>query len=306
MLTFTVPAGNVRKLQVKLLRNNFNSSVHLLASLSGLKASRHGVEYRFELTANEQRPAKQALNVGPDLGSKLQELAGLDPENKMPLSDVLTALGLELDPSTRVSLMASGLLDIDSASTADVSAITALVKSIAEQPRLQHKFTAHLCELEPESLAVIPALATMTEAERTLFLRDLMQKKGAAVSTFPTVTTKSGQEATIEIGGQLIAPKDGVDGTFETHQTGHVVKIHGDTLGFGHDLSVQYTDTTGEIDSKTMKPVINRRTDISDAGFSGDHNTRISIQTRPDGSKTLFLITSEMIDNTGMAIRSTD
>ncbi len=305
-LSFVVPSGGGKKLKLKLTRNNFNSSVHLLAALSGMKANRNGTEYRFERIANEHKAAKQSLDVPPDLSSRLQELAGIDPENRVPLSGILATLGLDLDPATKVSLKASGRVEIESADTADASAIAALLRTMSEQRPTQHKFTSHLLELSPEFQGALPDLAVMTGSERQLFLRNMAQKIGVTLSTFPSGTARSGQDMTIEIGGELIAEKEGTPGVFETHDTGHLLKIHGDSLGFGHDLAVHYTHTTGELDPQTRRPVIDRRTDISDAGFSGDQNTRISVQTRSDGSKTLFLITAEMIDATGMPIRPKD
>ncbi|RYD22979.1 MAG: hypothetical protein EOP88_06065 [Verrucomicrobiaceae bacterium] len=305
-LEFTVPPGNKHRLNLRLAEQNFNSSVHLLAALCGMKVSRDDLEYRFEPIAEESKLAQQAMRVSPDLSARLLAMAGLDPETRMPFTEIAAALGLELDASTRLSLTASGVLNMESASFSDVSALTALVKSADEQRPLQHKFTSHLLELSPDYQGTLPDLSVMAASERLLFLRNMAQKIGVTVSTFPTCTAKSGQDTTVEVTRELIAEKEGIVGEFESHQTGHILKIRSDSLGFGHDLSVHYTDTTGALDPVTLRPIINRRTDISDTGFSGDNNTRISVQTRPDGSKTLFLLTSEMIDATGRPIRPLD
>ncbi|RYD73411.1 MAG: hypothetical protein EOP84_21575 [Verrucomicrobiaceae bacterium] len=306
LLVFTVPAGTDRKLHIKLPRENFSSSVHLLATLSGMKAIRNGTEYRFEPIASDHKAVARSVRVAPDFSSVLQEMAGIDPENRMPLREILTALGLDLDPSTRLSLNASGVLQIDSSITADAAAITTLIESTAKQKPFQHKFTARLCELTPESQVIIPETSVITEAERLQFQKQLSQKAGVTQTTLPSVTNKSGREAEIVVGTELIWEKDGVPGEFEKQLLGHVVKVHGEALGFGHDVSFQYTNTTGDIDPVTKKPVINRRTDISNTGFSGDQTTRVSVQTRPDGSRVLFLLDSEMIDVTGRPIRPKD
>jgi hypothetical protein len=42
------------------------------------------------------------------------------------------------------------------------------------------------------------------------------------------------------------------------------MQVRGDALGFGHELGLNYTDTTGEVDAATGKANINKRIDITD------------------------------------------
>ena len=75
-----------------------------------------------------------------------------------------------------------------------------------------------------------------------------------------------------------------------------------DALGFGHEVALNYTDTTGDVDASTGKANINKRTDMTDSGFASDGGTRLVVLTRADGSRTLLLVTSTLIDATGRPV----
>ncbi len=114
---------------------------------------------------------------------------------------------------------------------------------------------------------------------------------------------RSGQSATIEFTRELIYPVDESGEKFEKHHIGKILSVEGSLLGFGNEVKFNYTDTTGGLDPSTGKPFIDKRTDVSDVGFSTDGGTRIVTQTRPDESRTLILLTSELIDATGRPIK---
>ncbi|RYD49715.1 MAG: hypothetical protein EOP85_01080 [Verrucomicrobiaceae bacterium] len=301
-LVFKISPGSSKSLQVKLPRNNFNSSVHLLASLAGMKASRSGKEYRFEPITNDTQIATTTLKVPPDFSSRLQEIAGIDKDERLSIQDMLTTLGLDLDPSSRISLSEGDVLQMDSRSTADVAVITELLKAV-NGPALQHKYTSRMVDIPADANVTLPDVAQITDADYQVLMMNLNQGKGVYLTTMPSITGKNGDNTEFEVTKDLIWKKDGTTDEFESERIGTVLNIQGSALGFGHDLAYHFTHSTGELDPVTRKPLIDRRTDISDSGFSGDRDTRISVQTRPDGSKTLILITPELLDATGRPLR---
>ena len=75
-------------------------------------------------------------------------------------------------------------------------------------------------------------------------------------------------------------------------------------LGLGHKVDVNYTDTTGSVDPATGEASITERAAIHSNGFSGDSATRVQVQTRPDGSRAVLLVTPMLTDPTGRPARA--
>ena len=300
-LRFAVPPGTSRKLHLLLNATSFKTSVQLLATLSGMKVTRDGVEYRFAKIDNERRTTQRTLDVRPDFQSTLQELRG-DLAAQAPLCDLVARLGLELDPSTRLTLGADGKLTLETKSSADAAAVSALVRTLGEQVQINQKFTTKVLELAADAKWTPPDLAQMDDAQLESLMRDMARRKGTELMTLPSITAHNGQSAALEITREFITPTDETETTFETHNIGKVMHIQGSALGFGHDLAFDYIDTTGSIDTATMKPVIQKRTELKDSGFSSDGGTRIIVQTRPDGSRAILLLTSTLIDATGLPL----
>lgn len=314
-LKFVFAGGNHRKINVHLQGKSFQSSLRLLAALSGMKVSRNELEYRFELLAGSAAGMKQTLEVSPDFSAELDKLAGSkEPHNadpfaepvspkSTPIREKLAALGLELDPSATVTLSNSGKLEIANLTPADAAALSVLARTLSDQPRVQQKFTSKVLDLPAGMDWTPPASNHMSEDQVQLLMHEMSQSTGVHLRTLPSVTSKSGQTTSIEIVRDFIYPVDETGEKFEKHQIGHVMQVGGNSLGFGNDVYFNYTDTTGELDPANGKPIINTRANLSDLGFSNDGGTRIVTQTRPDGTKTLLLLTSQLIDATGRPIR---
>lgn len=301
-LRFAVPPGTYRKLQLRLGSTSFKSAVQLLATLSGMKVTRDELEYRFTTIENDRRTTKRTLDVRPDFSSALQELRG-DPPGQAPLRDLLARLGLELDPSTRLTLGTNGQLTLETDSSADAAAVSALVRTLGEQMPTQQKFTAKVIELAADAEWAPPDLSQMDDAQMQQFMRDMSRRKGAELMTLPSITARNAESAAIEITRELIVPTDDAATTFETYNLGHVMNLKGSALGFGHDLAFDYSVTAvSDFDPATLKPVIEKQLDVKDAGFSRNGGTRFVVQTRPDGARAIVLVTSTLIDATGRPI----
>lgn len=318
-LVFTVPAAATRKLTLHLPAGNFNASVQLLATLSGMKASRKDREYRFEPLTGERKQVSQELPVPPDFNTTLNVMAGVEtaiepgdpfarqePIVRKTEIECLTALGLDLDPSTHVSLGASGKLTLKTTSAADAAAISELAKSLSEHPPMQTKFTSKILELPSGADWTPPNGSRMRDDEVQMLMREMSQTKGVELQTTPTVTARNGQNATVEIIREVIYPTDDTGKNFETRNVGKVLNLQGSLLGFGHEVATTFTDTTGGLDPSTGKAAFDKRTDMADTGFSSDGGSRFIVQTRPDGSRTVLLLNSTMIDATGRPIHDQD
>ncbi|MEO5716198.1 MAG: hypothetical protein ABIT37_22145 [Luteolibacter sp.] len=279
-----------------------------------MKASRQNREYRFELVPGEGKQVSRELQVAPDFNTALNVMAGVsnspDPDpfaDQKPIvqktvSECLAALGLDLDPSTQVTLAASGKLTLETDSAADAAAISDLAKSLSEQKPTQTKIIPTILEI-PAGSAWTPSDVThMTVAEVQTVLREMAQTNGAELKTMPSLTALNGQAGTIEITREVIYPTDDSGDHFETRNVGQVVTVRSNFLGFGHGLRMSFTDTTGGLDPATGKAAFNKRTDMADTGFSSDGGSRFIVQTRPDGSRTVMLLNSTLIDATGRPI----
>lgn len=309
-LSFAIPLGTSRKVSVHLPAGNFKSSVQLLAALSGMKASRKDLEYRFEPMANERKSVKRNLQVPPNFQEALNEMTGVPPSLPFssqdspapkPIRDCLGEL-VDLDPSTRVSLGPSGELKLETTCSADAALIGDLARTLSEVVPMQLKGEAKIVELPVGSDWAPPDGSQMTDAEIEILMRKSAQTQGAELRTLPSVTSRNGQKATIEIVREVIYPTDESRNEFETRNVGQVLEMQANLLGFGHEVDLNYTDTTGGIDSATGKPSFNKRTEMADRTYTSDGGSKLVVQTRPDGSRAVLLFKSQTIDATGRPI----
>ncbi|MEX1113842.1 MAG: hypothetical protein WEB53_01240 [Akkermansiaceae bacterium] len=311
-LTFDIPPAAPRKLTLQLAAGNFNTSVQLLATLAGMKVSRKDREYRFEPLSDERRQLSRDLKVSPNFNRALSDMAGLttpigtfesdSPHVLKPLREHLTLLGLDLDPSTQVSLGASANLTLETTSAADAAAISELARAISEQPPTQLKFSSKIVELPAASTWTPPDGSQMTETEVLSFMRQAAQQKGTSLITMPSVTARNGQSSEIEQTREFIYQTDDVEETFETRNVGKALNFKGDLLGFGQEVGITYKDTTVDFDPATGNQPLFSSIAIAGNGFAHVGGTRLTVHTRPDGSKTVLLVTPELIDATGRPV----
>lgn len=307
--TFSMPPGATRKLTVHLPAGNFKTSVQLLAALAGMKVSRKDMDFRFEPMADERKSVNRTLQVSPDFLTVLNELAGVVPASGNPrdpnipifIQHCLKKLGLT-DPSTHVSVGVSGDLKLETMSAKDAAMISELAKIIGEQAPAQVKTETKIVEIPVDFNWTPPAATQMTHDQVAMMMRDLAQQKGVELQTLPSVTSRNGQNATVEIVREVIYPIDDSGKAFESRNVGKVLHMQGNLLGFGHEVDLKFTDTTGGIDPETGGHIFENRTDMADKSYSGDGGTKIVVQTRPDGSRTLMFLKSRMIDATGQPI----
>ncbi|GAA5130959.1 hypothetical protein GCM10023212_41590 [Luteolibacter yonseiensis] len=319
-LTFNISPGSSKRLHLKLASRNLDSSIRLLATHAGMKVNRDKTEYRFESFATGRKDVERKFTVSPYFKSGLSECAGLtSPDDSSPngdaalssrqattaessLDDILKASGLELDPTTRLSLNHQDELVLETTNASDAEMISALVNSLKSDVPRQHKFVTHVIEMGSD-LAFTPSYnPRMTASELQLLIRQMSQKRSVDVATMPAVTGKDGQSVDIKLTKLLVTPANEEAAALEPKYVGTVLQVKGGALGFGHDVAFNFTNTTGELDSSGKKTIVRKRSDVSDSGYTDDHGTRVAVQTRPDGSRVMILLTTTMIDATGRPV----
>lgn len=303
-LTYSVPPGLDRPLTVKIGSATLDNSIRLLASLSSLKVKREGPAYLFEAPAETGKLVKKTLPVPPDILSRLNSAASSPPGEPADLAGAIAALGIELDPSTRLKFSpGSSTLQIETTRAADEVAVSAMVERLVGELPIQHKLQTRIIELTADMEWTPPESAQLDEAGMQLLMRELAQIKGVDLMTMPSTTARDGQAAKVEIVRELISPVPGSDGEFRSDPVGVVLDVKPVVLGFGQKLDVGFNVTEGEIDPETSAAKIVNRASITDNSFSRDSATRLHVETRPDGSRLLLLVTSTLVDATGRPVR---
>jgi hypothetical protein len=306
-LTFAVPPGADRKLTVHLSAGNFKTSVQLLATLAGMKVSRNDMEFRFEPMSDERKSVNRTLQVSPNFLTVLNELAGADPASvrdpNVPIfyQHCLKKLGLT-DPSTHVSIGASGDLRLETMSAKDAAVISELARTIGEQPPRQVKAETKIVEIPVDSNWTPPDATQMTDGQIAMVMRDLAQQKGVELQTLPSTVARNGQNVSVELVREVIHPIDDSGTKFEKQIVGKEINLQSNLLGFGHEADIKFTDTTCDTDPATGRLAFEKRTEMADESYSGDGATKLVVQTRPDGSRTLLFLKAQTIDATGQPI----
>jgi hypothetical protein len=301
-----VPPGLDRPLTVKIGSATLDNSIRLLASLSSLKVKREGPAYVFEVPEETGKLVKRTLGVPPDILSRLRSAASSPSGGPADLAGAIAALGIELDPSTRLKFSpGSSTLQIETTRAADEVAVSAMIERLLGELPIQHMLQTKVIELSADLEWTPPESAQLDEAGMQLLMRELAIK-GVDLMTMPSITARDGQAAKVEIVRDLVSPVPGSDGEFKTDKVGVVLDVTPAVLGFGQKLDLGFNVTEGDIDPETGGAVIVKRASIADASFTRDASTRLHVETRPDGSRVLLLVTPTLIDAVGHPVRTMD
>lgn len=303
-LTFSVPPGQDRLLTVKVGVGTFDNSIRLLAALSSLKVKREGSAYLFEAPAETGKLVKKSLLVPPDILSRLKSAASSPSAATADFAGAVAALGIALDPSTRLKFSpGSGTLQIETTRAADEVAVSSMIERLLGERPIQHKVDTKILELGKDVDWTPPEHAQLDEAGMQLLMRELAQKKGVDLMTAPSTVARDGQTAKVEIVREVISPVPGSDGEFTIEPVGVVLDFKPAVLGFGQKIDMGFNVTDVEEDLKSSELKVVERASITDNSFTCDSATRIHVETRPDGSRLLLLVTSSLIDATGRPVR---
>jgi hypothetical protein len=304
-VTFKLPSQPSTRISLKLGRRTLESSVHLLAAVTKLTVRRHGREYRFTAAADSPgQHSTASLELPPNFQAKLFPAGGNQPMSVESLRAGLASMGLELNSSTLLTLDPNLKLTIETTSAADRAALASLVESAKLDPPLQTKLTARILEVAADVAWNIPDGTMLDDSQAQTFFRKMSQTKGVDLLTMPSVMAKPDQAADITIGREFITQVKGAENEFETHMVGLAINFNSSPLGLGHHVDMNFTDTTGNVDDVTGEATITERAAVQGNGFSGDSTTRLQVQTRPDGSRIVVLVTPMLIDSTGRPARA--
>lgn len=306
-LTFEVPPGHDRPLAVTLGPRTLDAAIRLLAMVSGLKVER--TEARYVFTALEETGEKKVreFRVPPDFGvvkgGEDPFAEGAAPRKRLSPAEWFASQGIELDPSTRISFRAAtSALSVETNSAADELAVSSMLRMMADEAPLQHKLETRVLELKAGSQWVPPDVSQLDEAGMQNLFHLLTEQEGAQLMTVPAITGRSGQQAKAEFVREWITPVEGTEDRFETLQIGKVLQITPVPLGFGHRIDLKFTDTTGDVDAESGEAHVDIHTNIENTSFTSDSQARLHVQTRPDGTRTLVLVTPTLIDATGRPV----
>ncbi len=310
-LTFTVPPGHDRPLTVKIGTRTFDAGIRLLAAVSGLNVVRRGSEFVFEAPVENGDPRTRSFPVPPDFFNAPKSAE--DPFNeaatpsKVSPADYFAGQGITLDPATRLKFSpGAGTVVIDTTRAADEVAVRGLIDLASSETPLQHKVEARVIELAAGTEWMPTDLAQLDEGQMRDLIHNLAEREAAQVATMPAITTRSGESASIQIGRELIAPVPGRTDEFETHWLGKNIDLRPVPLGFGHRVDLKFTETTVNPDFGQGAAPLDQRTDITNTSFSSDGKAGLHVQIRPDGTRTVLLVTPTLIDATGRPVRAAE
>lgn len=289
-LVFTLPTGVNPVLTLKTRYRTLESTVHLLAATSKLAVKRHGTEFRFATPPHGNgRVVRREFDLPPGINA----------------ADFLAEIGLVLDADTRL-VSTPGSLVVESANAADLAACGSVALSLAMDPPVSQKLTAKLVQLPAGIEWQYGDLSLMTDMDVQATMRDLATRKGVDLMTLPSVLAKPEQDAKIEIVRELITQSDDPAGGFETHPVGVVLDSNLYPFDLGHQVKSDLSITSGQVDPANGRAVIEQQADIGCESFSTDAGTIVKVQTHPDGSRTVLMISPLLIDASGKPARETE
>lgn len=326
-LTFVVPPEATRPLTVKTGLRTLDASIHLLAAMSGLKLSRTGSEYTFTAPDETGKMVQKTFTIPPDFSAlsnvktaailsdvrpvvvtssaRANEEAEPFSPGEIPIrlspADYFANKGIPLDPSTKFSLSGS-TLQLETASAADQIAVEGLIDVTLNETPLQHKMQSRVIQIPADIDWTPPDLSQLDEAGMQQMMRQLSEKKGVDLLTSPAVTARPGEDAKVEITREVLVPSQTVPGEFEPQPAGLIVDLRSSPYGLGHHVDLNYSERVPEGESGTATAKVTERTSITDSSFSGDGNTHMHIQTHPDGTRSVVLVTPTLIDATGQPL----
>lgn len=94
----------------------------------------------------------------------------------------------------------------------------------------------------------------------------------------------------------MVSPNES-DG-FQVHKVGEVIDSTAAPLAFGAAADFRFENTSYELDPATGKPVFSSL-DIASSFYTKNSDSRLMVETHPDGSRTLALVSVTLVDATG-------
>ncbi|MCW1886251.1 hypothetical protein OKA04_16050 [Luteolibacter flavescens] len=304
-LTFTVPGDATRPLTTKTGVCNLDSSIRLLAALAGLKVKRTGSEYVFTAPEETGKMVTKSFQVPPDLFSAFGPEA--DPSRTKLrnhprfLPEFLEKSGIEIDPTTKLRLTGS-TLQMETTSAADRVTITGLIDTIADEMHIQHKMETRMIKIDPGTGGLPEDMTALDDAGTLELMRKLGQTKGVEVVAIPETTGRPGEPTKIEIIREFIMPSDTEDSGFISENVGVVLDLRSSPYGLGHHMDLNLTEKTVEENGGPSVFSFVDRPPVTDSSFARDGKARVHVQTHPNGSRSVVILTPTLVDAAGKRV----
>ena len=265
-LTFEVPPGHEKPLGVRLGLDSFDRSVRYVGAAAKLEVERRGTTYRFKAPRETGQLVRKSFAVPPDFLARLTPRKNPDAVRVSPRASFLDS-GIDLEDSTNLSLSGSKL-DVETRSAADLAAIGGTIETMRSAFPVQQKVEARIFEVAAGSGWKAPRAGNFEPRTAERLLADLEQRRDVKAEPMPSFVMRVGEVSAVRWNGD-------------------VLRVNTSLVGWGHELQTAFTRTRGG------------RAEIHDRGYVSDSGTRLTVKTRPDGTRVVFAVTPTLIDATG-------
>lgn len=286
-LVFIIPPDSRQKLWWKTSVVSVHSAVRALGALAGMEVTRSGKTYTFK---RDETRENRTVEIGDAhrFRASLREWSGQEESDNV--ATLLSGLGVDLDPQTRVSLTPDGKISISTPSVGDLKAISTLA-SVSGRGGISQTHFFKAITISADCDVELPS-GPVSDRDVQLLLRSLAQKRGTDLMTMPSVASRPGQPSKVEIVREISSPG------MEPVRVGHVLEMEARPLAFGTSAVVKYSDTDARVDPQNGI-VVDTNVEIGGEGYSRSGETQIFVETKPDGSRRLLMVTGNLVDSTG-------
>lgn len=280
---------------IELEARSFDQAVRLLAGLCGMVVQRVGLTYKleeFEETDNVTRK----FGISPDAVSGIADMLGKEGSD---LGALLSEAGILRNSGLKIEVAEKGKVTLVGGTAREVARVHNLLAIMSNRKRMQHKIVTKLIELPAGFDPEIPELPAFSDSQYQVLMRRLAFTKGVEFTSLPSITGRSGEEATIQLMDRVSVPNPAGQGHSNSMEIGRTVTVNTSAAGLGNGLNFHYEHTG--LDPRTASGV-SHLADVRSEGFLADQSVRIISTERQDGSKYLTVVGATLIDVTGRPI----
>jgi len=298
-LTFNLPDTDNGQLISTRLNGTFTNAIQYLALLARMEMTRNGTTYQFthpdeslgkSITKEHTVPSNILSLIAKNYIGDPTEL-----ENLPPL-ELAKALGIQLAPTTQIAfLKGASRIIVRSGNTFDHEILSNLIEN-ASSPGKQFRFSTKTVALSPDVNIELPKFSPISADDLEHFMREVSSLPGVNISSLPSVVARNGEPAKVEIVRGLPTKPDS---NTKPLTAGITLDIESNRIGFGQDSSFHFQHTQFARPSKHSPPeeiVVEELLNSEQAVYGDNQDTSVMLETHPDGSRTLVLVTTSEID----------
>lgn len=314
MMKFDSRHASNHSFSLTLTNLSFTSMLKTLSSIARVTYERNENTLVFSPIKKHGHAFTRTYVAAPDIEAKLGITSSktIDPlgpdalrEPLFPTTTVSTRLKELLDiPGDGESIInyipATGTL-IVRADLSEIQRIGTLFEAYLSSPPAQVRVTSKVVCFDSKSIGenfpVPEAPTTMSDAELQQFFKTAAKTRGTGIMTMPSVLTRPGKEATIEVTREVIIPSPANPQQMTKDWTGVKMRIHPVLMGFG--TMIRPSLDIGELAPSTTSVTHHR---WGQQTFVTPENTMIYPYDDPEGRKLFLFVTHQEIDAAGQAV----